>query len=189
MINLIMPKRKWKYIEGYEYKYQVSNLGDVRSLLFDRKKILKPYIDTDGYCIVYLYKYRKSKSYRIHRLVANAFLPNPNNLPQVNHIDENTSNNCLWNLEWCDSQYNCNHGTRNLKISNKLSKPVVAKHIHFNIFVYFKNEYEAVKWLKCNGYPKANVSSINRCCNFNSHYAYNFIWRFEQEVCLYGWRG
>ena len=114
-----MKKEYWKPIVGYENLYEVSNLGRIRS--FDRwvkskngsiricrGRILKPYTNKDGYLYVVLSKNNKHKTYKVHRLVAQAFLDNPNNLPQVNHKDENPLNNNVNNLEWCNSKYNCN---------------------------------------------------------------------------------
>ena len=108
---------EWKSIPGYEGLYEVSNLGRVRSVercdRFNRKivsKILKPnYVS--GYLRVGMYKNKTFKYYLIHRLVAQAFLPNPDNLPEVNHKDEDKSNNKVNNLEWCDRSYNMNYGT------------------------------------------------------------------------------
>lgn len=104
----------WKDIQGYDGLYQVSNIGRVKSLNYSRtgkEKILKP-CKANGYLQVYLYKEGKSKMYKIHRLVAMAFIPNPDNLPCVNHIDEDKSNNCEDNLEWCTVAYNNTYGTR-----------------------------------------------------------------------------
>ena len=108
---------EWRSIPGYEGLYEVSNLGRVRSVercdRFNRKivsKILKPnYVS--GYLRVGMYKNKTFKYYLIHRLVAQAFLPNPDNLPEVNHKDEDKSNNRVDNLEWCDRSYNMNYGT------------------------------------------------------------------------------
>jgi group I intron endonuclease len=110
----------WKDIEGYEGLYQVSNLGDVRSLKYaggNKVKLLKQSTDKKGYKRVVLCKDRKKKNHWIHRLVAIAFIPNPNNLPIVNHIDECKSNNMVSNLEWCTLVYNNAYGTRNERIS------------------------------------------------------------------------
>lgn len=107
----------WKDIEGYEGKYQVSNYGRVKSLNYNKEKILKIGDNSKGYKIVTLCKDGKSKTYFVHRLVAFAFIPNPNNLPQVNHKDEDPSNNCVNNLEWCSAEYNINYGKHNEKVS------------------------------------------------------------------------
>ena len=117
----------WKDIEGYEGLYQVSNYGRIKSLSrIDarghkrKEKILKLIHDKDGYLLVNLYKNNKVKIHSVHRVVAQAFIPNPDNLPEVNHkIDnfEHRSDNRVENLEWCTHEYNCNYGTRNEKLS------------------------------------------------------------------------
>lgn len=109
-------KEIWKDIEGYERYYQVSNLGRVKSLArivkrkFNnytvRERILKARPDKDGYKYLVLCISCKAKTFQVHRLVANAFIPNPDNLPCINHKDENPSNNCVENLEWCTYSYN-----------------------------------------------------------------------------------
>ena len=105
----------WKDIKGFEGLYQVSNYGLVRSLRDNhgraRELILKPKMNRGGYLYVALWKDGKSMTCRIHRLVAEAFLPNPLGLPQVNHIDEDKTNNRVENLEWCDVKYSVNYGT------------------------------------------------------------------------------
>ena len=100
---------EWKDIKGYEGIYQISNKGRVKSLNYKRtgkEKILKLSSDTNGYKKITLFKNSKRKTYSIHKLVAEAFLPNPDNLPVVNHKDENKLNNNVENLEWCTQEYN-----------------------------------------------------------------------------------
>ena len=102
----------WKDIKGYEGLYQISNKGRVKSLNYRRtgkEKILISSDDGKGYLCVKLCKNNKIKNHKIHRLVAQAFLPNPDNLPEVNHQDTNTSNNCVENLEWCTHAYNMHY--------------------------------------------------------------------------------
>lgn len=101
----------WKDIKGYEGEYQISNMGKVKSFLGKKERILK-YRYTNRYCRVSLHKGNDSL---IHRLVAEAFIPNPDNLPEVNHKDENPLNNCADNLEWCSHKYNLNYGTCNIR--------------------------------------------------------------------------
>lgn len=117
---MLLPKQCWKDIPGYQALYQVSNTGRVRSLNYNRTgkiKILKQRKDKLGYRSVFLCKDGKLKKYSVHRLVALAFIPNPNNYPIINHKDENKINNTVWNLEWCTQEYNNNYGNRNKKIS------------------------------------------------------------------------
>lgn len=117
----------WKDIKGYEGYYQVSNLGNVRSL--DRKigsRILKgrgvkAVTDKDGYLMAHLSRNGKATYFRIHRLVAISFIQNKENLKEINHKDENKTNNRVDNLEWCTTRYNINHGSRNAKVSLALS--------------------------------------------------------------------
>ena len=119
--NKTLMEEIWKDIEGYEGLYQVSNMGNVRSLNYHNEgkaQILRPQFDCAGYRQVSLYKDRKKKSHKIHRLVAQAFIPNPDELPCINHIDEDKINNRVDNLEWCDHAYNNNYGTHNERIAN-----------------------------------------------------------------------
>lgn len=123
---------EWKDIKGYEGLYQVSNLGRVKSLnrtsthskgyiAHYKEKILKQSFERNGYARVGLSKYGKTKLYYIHVLVAEAFINNPDNLPEVNHIDEDKTNNCVDNLEWCNHKYNSIHGTRANRISKAMT--------------------------------------------------------------------
>lgn len=109
----------WKDIEGYEGMYMVSSLGRVKTLIgrYKNVTILKEGIKNNGYCSITLYKNKKPHHYWVHRLVAQAFIPNPNNYPVVNHKDENPKNNCVENLEWCTQEYNINYGNGNIKRS------------------------------------------------------------------------
>ena len=108
----------WKNIKNYEGLYKISNLGRVKSLpkyagrSYRKAKILKTNLDTNGYVKVILCKNNRTRFLSIHRLLAEAFIPNPNDYPQINHKDENKQNNSLNNLEWCTCKYNINYGTR-----------------------------------------------------------------------------
>lgn len=114
------PMEEWRDIEGYEGIYQVSNEGRVRNISKNPYKMMKPHCNQRGYCQVTLSKNNKYIMAAIHRLVAKAFIPNPSNLPQVNHKDEKKDNNIVENLEWCDNKYNSNYGTRGERIGEKL---------------------------------------------------------------------
>ena len=117
-----MQNEIWKDIKGYEGLYQISNKGRVYSIprsinksdgktQFVRGRILKPYIKQNKYLEADLCTEGKVKRYLIHRLVAEAFIPNPNNLPEVNHKNEVKTDNNVENLEWCTPKYNTNYGT------------------------------------------------------------------------------
>lgn len=114
---------EWRDIIGYDGLYQVSNLGRIkrlsrtivsnnRSQFSVKEKILKLGTHKRGYKTIMLHKNKKHKLWLVHRLVALNFIPNPNNLPQINHKDEDKTNNCVENLEWCTNEYNAHYGTR-----------------------------------------------------------------------------
>ena len=127
---------EWRDIKDYEGIYQVSNLGRVKSLVGSygriRTKILDQKPDAHGYKRVALYKNGNREEFKVHRLVAEAFIPNPNNLPCVNHkIDdfEHRSDNRVENLEWCTYEYNNNYGSRNEKLSRAMKgRPFTEEH-------------------------------------------------------------
>lgn len=151
-------KEIWKDIENYYGLYQVSNMGNVKSLNYlhtGKEKILKPGVGRDGYLRVELCKNGKRKTLLIHRLVLMTFAP-INNMDKfdVNHRDENRQNNSLDNLEWCSRSYNINYGTRNQKIS----KPVVQLDTTTNKVV---NVYCSAWEADRQGF---NQSNITQCC-------------------------
>lgn len=123
-------KEIWKNIQNYEGLYQISNLGRVKSFRKSTKYgcqnefILNPTIANNGYAQVTLYNNAKRQKFLVHRLVANAFIPNPDNLPQINHKDENRLNNCANNLEWCTAEYNNAYGTARIRGIDSRSKPI-----------------------------------------------------------------
>ena len=168
----------WKDIEGYEGLYQVSNLGRVKSIYYDKERILKPGKNTKGYLQVHLCKNGERKEYTVHRLVAKVFISNPNNLPMINHKDENPSNNRVENLEWCSAKYNNNYGTRTQRvaekmINGKLSKPV----LQFTKNGEFIKEWKSTRDVQRNlGYDHGNISS---CCTGRYKSAYGFNWKYK----------
>ena len=129
----------WKPIAGYEGRYEVSNLGRIKSLAHDveqlnkygtvsithrKERIIIARCNYHGYPYVTLWYGIRKKSYSVHHLVATAFLPNPDNLPCVNHKDEDKTNNHVENLEWCNHKYNNCYGTRLSRIIDKNKRPV-----------------------------------------------------------------
>lgn len=175
----------WRDIEGFEGIYQVSNTGLVRSL--DRKivyknghtvnvkgKELKHKITKGGYHRVSLSKNNKWKEYLVHRLVASAFIPNEDNLPQINHKDQNTHNNEVSNLEWCTMEYNLNYGDRGSKISeatlgSKKTKPVICEDLNLR----FDSVREAARELKI------SMHGIYSACNGGYKTYNNMRWRYD----------
>lgn len=178
-----MEKEFWRDVVGYEGLYQVSNWGRVKSLNYNhtgKEKILKLGKNNFGYLRVSLCKNGKEKNHKVHRLVAEAWLPNPDNLPCVNHKDEDKANNRVENLEWCDRAYNCNYGSRGERISKALtngkkSKPVVGISPNTGeVIVDFPSTNEAGR----NGFSQ---SAISRCCRnkgYKTHHG--LIWCFKE---------
>ena len=120
----------WKDIEGYEGLYQVSNLGRVKSFHGYSEKIMKNSKGSGGYQTLALTKNKIPKHVLIHRLVAQAFIPNPESKPEVNHIDEDKTNNRVDNLEWMTHIENSMFGTRNERSSvNRLGNPKTGRQI------------------------------------------------------------
>lgn len=145
----------WENVQGYEGLYQVSNLGRIKSLLFinnvcikEREKILKIETNKKNRQHIALYKNGKRKNMAVHRLVAKAFIPNPNNLPQINHIDGNPKNNKVENLEWCSASYNMKHAYANNLLKLKKYNEKNSKAIIRNDGKKYNNSYDASKDLK-----------------------------------------
>lgn len=184
MLVLKTHEEIWKDIEGYEGLYQVSNLGRVKSLkrLHTKERIISHFLNHGGYARVNLWKDNKSKKYSVHRLVAEAFVPNPDRKPQVNHIDENKQNNHADNLEWCTQLENHNHGTINERISKSLtnhirkSKPVSAFDDEGNLIFSFPSIYEASRQM---GVSATSITSCIHGRNRMKHCC-GYVWRFAK---------
>ena len=186
---LISIKPKWKDIVGYENEYQINQFGEIRTLKDSPKlkkyDVLKPQISKrNGYVYQMLYKKGKEKLLRVHRLVAMAFLPNPNNLPQVNHKDGNKQNNSVDNLEWCEQSDNMKHAYKNgLQIpsenqrkaiinTNKLKQKKVCQIKDGEVINTFSGISEASRQ------TKTSISCISRCCNLKRKSTNGYEWRF-----------
>lgn len=165
----------WKDVVGYEGYYQVSNLGNVRSVdrvvnvrngtKISKGKRLKPSTNKQGYLFVPLSKENDVSLARVNRIVAQAFIPNPDNLPAVNHIDRNRTNNKVSNLEWCTIEYNNRYSTAKAIVQYNLSGSKVA-------------EWEAISdAAKETG---INLSNIAQCCRGFRKTAGNYIWRYKE---------
>lgn len=182
----------WKDILGYEGYYQVSNLGNVRGI--DRKvkskinktgfrivkgKKISPHINKYGYLSIRLRKEGSTKAFTIHRLVAMTFIPNPNNYPSVNHIDENKLNNTVSNLEWCTIKYNNLYNNRQDRINEKL-RDINPNSIQ--VYQYSKdgillNKYRSIR--DASRLTGINRSIIKRSCKNGGVLIKNYIWKFN----------
>lgn len=171
----------WRPVVGYEGLYEVSNMGRVRSLNYNRTgkvKVLKNVLQVrDGYLFVCLRKNGEQKIKKIHRLVAEAFIPNPDNLPQVNHKDEDKTNNCSWNLEFCDQFYN-NHYSKNwlraIPAAVKTnSKPVLQFTKTGELIAEFFSAADAER--------KTGIwaTTISKVCLGKQKTAGSYIWKFK----------
>lgn len=156
----------WCSVVGFEGLYEVSNLGRVRSL--KANKILQPAIKSNGYQVVILSRHWTETSHKlVHRLVAEAFIPNPGNLPQVHHKDENKCNNCADNLEWCTAVYNVRQSTAKIVQQIKDGK-VIAE---------YPSTYAAAK-------ATGNYAcSIAKCCRGDKKYPHpgGYVWRYRKD--------
>ena len=166
----------WKDINGYEGKYQVSNLGNVKSLNYkggQKERLLKQHNHADGYLRVGLCKNGKQRLYLTHRLVAIAFIGNYANYSEVNHKDENKQNNNANNLEWCNRAYNMNYGTQIERVKAKTSKPV----LQYNLQGEFIKKWQGAREIE----RELNIAhtAISACCLGKQQTAYGFIWKFE----------
>lgn len=169
-----MSKEIWKDVVGYEGLYQVSNLGDVKSL-FRYKKVLKPIKSNHGYLKVNLYKEHKHKLVNVHKLVAEAFLDNPNNYKYINHKDENKTNNNVENLEFCSFYYNLMYGTRVQRIAEKNNKPI----LQFDLDGNFIKEYESIT--QASKELNNSLNNISQCCLGRSRTSKGYIFRFKGD--------
>ena len=179
-----LDSEEWKDIVGYEGKYQVSNLGRVRSLNWRRWRtigIITPTQLPKGYLNLHLSLNGIRKCKYVHRLVAQAFIPNPNNLPQVNHKDEDKTNNRVENLEWCDGFYNQNYGTirdrvrkTKLERGTHCAEKAVSQYTMDGKFIQsFVSIKEAISITK--------ITQISKVINGKSKTAGGYIWRLKDR--------
>lgn len=177
----IFRDEEWKTIDGYENKYMVSNLGRVKSLNYKHTKkicLLSLITGNKGYLYVTLNKNGKHKNFFVHRLVAKAFIPNYNNLPTVNHIDECKTNNRVENLEWASYKENNLYGNHYKKVSeSQRNDPRKSKRIvQYDLLGNFIKEWESAKEIQRK--LKINNSNVIQNCKGNVKSAGGFVWRY-----------
>lgn len=175
----------WKDIVGFEDEYMVSNHGRIKS----KSRIVKSNkcersikgvvklqnLNTHGYCSIRLAKNGKSKLYSVHRLVAEAFLPNPSNLPVINHKDEDKTNNLVDNLEWCTQKYNTEYSGILPKLKEINSMQVEQYNLQGEFIQSYNSATDAAKAVG------GLVSNICACCNGLTGSSYGFVWKFTEK--------
>lgn len=168
---------EWRDIKGYEGRYQVSNTGKIKSVRSQKEK--KAFLQKYGYLKVQLYDRGKPRNYFVHRLVAEAFIPNSNNLREVNHKDENKTNNNASNLEWCNRRYNVKYGNRAALFSKKMiNHPSISKIIKCfdfggNLIAIYPSANEASRQ------TKIPATSIRGCAEGLLTHAGGFKWEYQ----------
>lgn len=166
---------EWRPIKDYEDRYLVSNTGSVFSKISGR--LLSPKIDRYGYKVVSLSRNGKLKHFTVHRLVALTFIPNPKNLPTVNHKDENKLNNEVTNLEWTTVKDNDNYGSRNKRMADSKKKNPIAQYdTDMNLIEIHLGIKDAMRS------TGVNRNSIREVCRGNRSTAGGFVWRYCKEV-------
>ena len=168
-----MMKEIWKPIKGYS-NYEVSNLGNIRNINYHnekRKQNLKQIKSNRRFMVVSLPYKDGFKSVPIHRLVAETFIPNPDNLPQVNHIDGNRYNNTINNLEWCTSEQNIEHAIKTNLIK---CRPIIQYDLQGNIIKEWRSISSACKYY--------NDKNIWRAIYSKTHIKNGFIWKSKDSI-------
>ena len=176
----------WRDIEGYEGLYQVSNQGRVKSLerkvshwrggeRIQKERILKPITDHYGYQVVNLYAGGKPKMHKVHRLVCQSFHDNPDNKSQVNHLNENKTDNRACNLEWSTAKENNTHGTRTERSAKALSKPICQYTLDGDLVKVWQSTNEVERQT---GFRRGNISQAANGKYKNSH---GFIWKYVER--------
>lgn len=159
-----------KEIDNYEGLYAVTSCGKIWS--YRNKRFLTPRKNKKGYLSVLLCNNGVEKDFKIHRLVANAYIPNSENLPQINHKDENKQNNCISNLEWCTNTYNRNYGSRNKRAAIGISKAKMKPCICIETGKIYPSVIEAAKE------TSLHKASISRCCRGERKSYANTHWKY-----------
>lgn len=165
----------WKDVVGYEGLYKVSNKGRVVSMTTGKQMRLS--VHPKGYIMCGLTKNKKQMMHRVHRLVAMAFIPNPNNYPQVNHKDEIKGNNCVENLEWCTDAYNRHYG----KTAERTAKAHQKQVDQYSVEGEFIKTWEGIK--TASDTLHLSSSHITDCCKGRLNKTGGFIWKYHARGC------
>lgn len=175
---------QWKDIKGFEGRYQVSDLGRIKALNYNRtgkERVLVGKKLKNGYLAVSLCKDGKVKQYYVHRLVAEAFIPNPDRLPCINHRDEDRSLNVVSNLEWCDVAYNNTYGTHgeHIRMAN-INQPEKSKTVYqYTLDGVFVRSYPSLREAERQGYNSGNISL---CCSGKNKHHKGYLWSYTPLI-------
>lgn len=188
----MLTEEIWKPVKGYEGKYEVSNLGRIKSLDriihckngVDRNVLgeLKKQQKRNGYLFTTLYKNGESKFIYIHRMVADAFLDNPYEYPCINHKDEVKTNNRADNLEWCSYSYNSTYGHARDRVEEAHRKTVIQMDLEENEIKRYSSLKEAAKAMSIN-YKSAHAN-ISGVCHGRHEIAYGFKWKYAERSAI-----
>lgn len=180
-------KEIWRDVVGYEGLYMVSNFGRVKSLSrkaynhFTKERIMTPVLTKKGYLQVRLHNGKTARGFKIHRLVAKAFINNSENKSQVNHIDGNKLNNCVYNLEWCTPKQNMKHAAENKLLrdvsgnNNPNCKPINQYDLQGKFIKRWSSMCDITKDLGINRH------SIRECCVGKLKTSHGYIWKYANE--------
>ena len=189
-------KEEWRDIEAHP-GYQVSNLGRVKSVQrlvrtirkgkefssVQQEKLLSLQFNKSGYLVVSIGNKNSRKTHSVSRLVATAFLPNPSNLPEVNHKNENKRDNSASNLEWCTREYNQSYGTRRYRISETMMQRDAYKHVlQYDLDGNFIADHISISAAErsMRGITGKCGENIRQNILGNTKHAYGYIWRYEE---------
>lgn len=166
-------KEIWKDVEGWEDRYMISNTGKVYSKL--NNLIKKTAYTNDGHEVIILSRDGKQFGTFVHRLVAKAFIPNPNNFPLINHKDENPANNNVDNLEWCNYSYNNTYNDKHIKIGKKIGQVIYQYDSDGNLMFEYYSGKEAARQIGAK-----SDCNISDCCNGKLFTTHGYVFSHEK---------
>lgn len=189
--SIRLEGEEWREVVGYEERYIVSNIGRIASLsapylcgyrtCYRKQQLINPRKTGNYYSVVLSDGQRHRKSFVIHRIVATAFIPNPNNYPFINHKDENPANNETDNLEWCTQSYNCNYGGHNERMAKTIHETAYQRRnvVQLSSECLFINQYDSIEIASQS--TGINRTSISMCCRKLRSHGGNYKWMYFDD--------